>query len=240
MLSRPVKLSARALSALIRSQCKAEPHAVVESETDWPDGPDDSGMWRECDQLGWLNRHGRLDVDVVDTLWTLVRPTQEYFGWFQFGTRRIAVLVGVLGSRGVLAYRENDDVSLYTLHPGESPVHALIREIPDHPPAYIDAFSVRVADLDPDRWHGISKQTRHDRHLVAGLQAEPTVGEGELHASIRDSTYRCVAIAEPVRYVDLMRGRIMLVTAHGHLSVAAGTKTLLASRLTEAVRTLTD
>jgi hypothetical protein len=207
-----------ALARMLHTQRLGRPHRVLYAEPVWTDDDRtaEAAMWAEF---------GQVDGDLLDTLSVLARPTTEYFAWFTEHGRQYGVLVAQAGGESVLAYRDGDDVTIRALDRTESLPMALMRQLPDAPPAPIDAVNIR---LD-------GGQRPQDTAKLAALAQQQPTGQGELYAGARDRQGHYV-VTNPIRYQDYPTGRVLVVLTDDHLSLAPATKRVLLTSLTEVAR----
>lgn len=227
---------------MMQTRDKGRLHQVLEPSAVWrdPDGDRvaDAGMWAQFDRAGLVDRRGRLDADAMDTLAVLGRPGVEYFAIFvERGQHRAALVAGGAGET-VVAFRKGENVELSSIRE-ESPPSALMRQLPDMPPAPVASLNVRMNDMAAGRPASSSNAAR-DARVLARLGAQRLVGQGELYAGIRDHHGRYRVTDNPIRYHDLRSGRVLVVCSPGYLSVAPATKRLLLTHLIKAHETLAD
>ena len=237
---RAARVSAAALSTVFREEFQAEPHPTLAAEPVWRDA---TGLreahlaaYREFGLLGWLNRKGLVAGHVLDTLSVLTRPSYEYYGMFQSRGRVHSVLVVVGPSESVLVARSGDDLSLVCLRDNESASHAFVRQLPEYPAARADSLNVRLADLGGQEDSG--RLGQQDARKVRLLSEQRAVGMGELWVAARDRRGTRRTCAQPVRYLDLATGRILLTITDGYVSIAPASRELLRTRITEAMRAI--
>jgi hypothetical protein len=204
----------------------------------------------ECARLGWLDRRGRLDVEVVAALAVLCRPGVEFFGWVHDGERTVGLLAAAIGRQALLAVRDGDLVRLSRIRSTELP-EILVGQLPDVPAGRMRPVRIARAELVATTRDGrrrletgvgsfpASEPARRVREL-AGL---PMLGTGELHVAVRDPVGHRRTVAEPLRYTDTSAGRFgYRVGADGgedYVSVAGATRADLVTQLRQIHRTLT-
>jgi len=238
-LTRAVRISADAFCQVLRDECEAEPPVIIEPEPVLRQDTDPSRLdTAEYARLGWVNRRGLIAGDVLDTLSVVAHPRVEYYGWFSYHAGMRSVLVACGDSEAVLVYRDGDMLTVDSLRPNESSTYALVRELPDHPPAKLDAVNVRLADLDPDNEWAVDARTRDDARKLRFHAEQDTIGLGELWVAIRDHHRTRRVCPFPVRYRDVQAGRMLVSDAGGYASIAPATKELLRTRLEQAYREL--
>jgi hypothetical protein len=245
VLPRPVTITVSALAGVLRAHDLGEPPVLIQPNPLWldPSGEVDANaaMWTELVDVGLADRRGRLDGDVLDSLYVLARPGVEYVAVFTSDGRQDGVVVAARGSEAVVARREGDAVTLSSLRHA-SLAETLLRQVPDAAPAPIGTLNVRVADLaslperadDPFGDTGSATQQAHTLGILARARL---IGQGELSVGIRDH-YGRRQVSAPIRYQDYKIGRVVIVAAAGYLSVAPASKKLLLTRLHDAYRTL--
>jgi hypothetical protein len=228
-----VTVTVSALSGVLRAQGVGELPVLIQPNPVWLDPEGDreasAAMWTEFAEVDLLDRRGRLDGDVLDTLHVLARPSVEHAAVFTADERQDSVVLATQGEETVVAYREGEAVTLTSLRHPSLP-ETLLRQLPDARPAPIGNVNVRVADDTSDR-----EQAR----TLNALAKARLVGQGELYVGVRDH-YGRHRISAPIRYHDYKIGRVVVVTGGGYLSVAPASKKLLLARLLDAHRALVD
>lgn len=246
-MARSVTITVGALAGVLRAQEIGEPPVLVQPNLVWTD-PEadrkaDAAKWTEFAEVGLVDRRGRLDGDVLDTLHVLARPSVEYQVVFTTGGRENRVVIAVRGDEAVLAYREGNAVTLTSLR--RAPVaETLLRQIPDARPAPIGTLNVRVTDLASlknreDDPFGDAGSTAQQAHALAILAKARLLGQGELYVGVRDHSGRR-QLSPPIRYQDYKVGRVVIITDAGYLSVAPASKQQLLTRLRDAHQALAD
>ena len=234
MLAGSVRVTVAALTRVLR-QHRLGVHPVLDVTPTFSDGAEDraaeAAMWREFGELGLLDRRGRLDPGVLDTLLVLARPTVEYFGWFSSRFRDYGLLVAELGGDAVVAVRGAHAVRITPVD-GESLPETVIRQLPPVRPARMRAVNIRRAELSGD------SLPDSDVAAVRQLVAQAPTGLGELHVAVRDRLARRRITTEPVRYRDTRRGRVLVRLTDDYLSLAPADHRLLATRLRDAYEAL--
>lgn len=234
MLSGSVRITVTALVRVLR-QHRLGVHPVLDTTPTFTDAAQDrvadAAMWRELGEWGLLDRRGRLDPGVLDTLLVLARPSVEYFGWFSTSRRDYGLLVAELGDDAVVAVRGSHAVRITPVN-GESLPETAIRQLPQTRPARIRAVNLRRGDLSGD------SSSDKDVSVVRQLVAQPPTGLGELHVAVRDRLARRRTTIEPVRYRDSRKGRVLVRLTEDYLSVAPADHRLLAARLRDAYEAL--
>jgi hypothetical protein len=228
VLSRPVKITVRALADMLRIQgigalpVAIQPEPVVFD----PDSDRDAaeGAWQDFRDVGLVNRRGRLDGEALDTLHVLARPGIEYTAIVVGSGYHDEIIVAAHGSETVIARRVDHAVTLASVRNASLP-ETLLREIPDAHPARIGAINVRI--------DGSAEPTARDARTLAYLTGHHPTGHGELSVAVRDP-YGRRRRSTPIRYQDFPIGRVVVVIGGGYLSVAPATKVLLRDRLHSA------
>ncbi len=246
MVASPVTITVNALSAILRTQNIGEPPLVIRPHPVWTDPEGDreaeAAAWTEFREIGWVDRRGRLDGEVLDGLHMLVRPSIEYTAVFMADGRQHNVVIAGHGDEMVMAYRDGQAVTLSMVRHQSLP-ETLLRQIPDARPAPIDALNVRLSDLAALRsdgdMTGNGSYAARDARTVGLLMKRRLIGQGELYVGIRDH-YGRRRVSAPIRYQDYKPGRVVVMVTSGFLSVAPATKKLLLDRLQRAHQALTD
>lgn len=226
MPSGSVTVTVGALSTLLRAHGIGELPVAVRPSPVWTDQDGEraaiAAAVTEFREVGWIDRWGRLDGEALDSLHVLARPAVEYTAFVARRGRQHRVVVAGRGSTAVLVIREGNAVTLTVLRHRSLP-EALLRHLPDTPPAPVDAVNVRLDAAD---------------HRLAGLARNDPIGQGELSVTVHDH-YGRRRTSTPIRYQDYRFGRVVVVAADGYLSVAPAGKPLLLARLRDAYRDLT-
>jgi EspG family len=204
----------------------------------------------ECGRLGWLDRRGRLDVEVVAALAVVCRPAVEFYGWVNDGERTVGVLSAAIGKNAVLVVRDADVVRLSHVRAEELP-EMLVGQLPEVPAGRVRPVRIELAELAATTRDGRRRSesgvgtypASESARLVRQLADLPVLGTGELHVAVRDALGRRRTVPEPVRYQDTPQGRFgyMVSGAGGEESMflAGVSRPDLVARLREAHRTLT-
>lgn len=192
----------------------------------------DAAVRDQCAGLGWLDRRGRLDVDVVATLDVLCNGHTEITGWIT----TTGVVAAASGRRAVLAIRNADDVQIHEIHPDDL-VNALVRLVPDVPAGNRQAVTVTQSEWNAPRTPGAvsvrppSQELQRARDLVD----LPRTGSGEFHPAVRDSVGRRRP-GRQVSYIDTSAGRYLVDVTEEHtdcrITYTPASRHTLAVRLT--------
>lgn len=244
MLARPVTVTVSALASMLRIHHVGELPIVLQPNPTWCGPAADQHAAdmasREFTRVGLTGRSGRLDADTVDTLHVLARPSVEYLAVLLGEDHQDGVVVAARGDETVVAYRAGDTVTLTSVRAASLP-ETLLRQIPDAPPAPIEAVNMRVDDLvgrDGDPLVDGSAGTG-DTRTMAFLKRQPLVCQGELYVAVRDA-YGRYRRSPAVRFQDYTAGRVLVVVSRGYLSIAPATKVLLRDRLRTAHKELVE
>jgi hypothetical protein len=248
VLPGPATVATGVLAWAVREERLGEPHPVLaptarwRPRTGWAEAKELAHQ--EFARLGWLDRRGRLDVDVVAALAVLCRADSECYGWISEGGHTIAVLTAATGRPGLLAIRDGDLVRLSHIRSTEL-AEKLVAQLPPVPAARTQPLRVLRDELAVTTRDGrrrsetgvIFAPAGTPARLVRQLGALPTLGTAELHVAVRDSAGRHRA-AQPLRCVDTSRGRYFYLIRNGEVLVAPGGRAELVARLRELVRTV--
>ena len=248
MLPGSARLPLDALARLVRQEGIGELPDVLAPAAVWRPAADENAAGTRAregaSRLGWLDRHGRLDVDVTASLAVVCRGGVEFKGWISStSTGDTGVLVAATGREAILAVAGRGEVSLRRAPPKKL-AETLTAQIPDVRAGDGAAVSVPLEDLrNATQWQRPAPGTvaarpvpRADLRQVLRITGLPTTGSGELWIAIRDSMGRRRQIPSPLRYADTESGRYLnLATLSGNgemwLLVAPGTRHDLAIRL---------
>jgi hypothetical protein len=173
-------------------------------------------MWREFGELRLVDRDGRPNQDLLDTIVILGRPSIEYFGWFATLDREYGVLVAGRGEDAVLAIRGRRAVRISPVLDEPLP-ETLVGRLPTTPAAHIGTVNIRRAQLRSVAERGARPPSTIGRDVSVARQliANPALGLGELHVAIRDTLDRRRVTAEPIRYRDDRKGRVLVRVTPG-------------------------
>jgi hypothetical protein len=227
VLSQPLTLDADALARLVRLENLGELHITLKALGLWRPRAEEHRVETETrarfQQLGLLDRRGRLDVEVAASLAVLCRAGAEFYGWINEGERTRAVLAAAIGREAVLAIRDDDEVTINQIRPEALP-QVLVAQIPDVPPARGDALNVMRSEAvsavggrhRTEAGVG-SRPAPREVRAVQQIAALPTTGGGELYVAVRDRAARRRSVTYPLRYADTVTGRWL-----NHMSDAGG------------------
>ncbi|TCO62934.1 ESX secretion-associated protein EspG [Actinocrispum wychmicini] len=242
MLSRPVTITVGALADMLRIHRVGELPIVLQPDPTWNDPTADQhaaeAAWQEFTKVGLARRSGRLDGDTVDTLHVLARPSVEYLAVVLGEDYQDGVVVAARGDETVIAYRAGETVTLTSVRAASGP-ETLLRQIPDAPPAPIEAVNVPVnglAEEARDSFADASSAAR-DSRTMAMLRRQQVVCQGELYVGVRDA-YGRYRRSPAVQFQDYPAGRVLVVISGGYLSIVPATKVVLRDRLRAAYREL--
>jgi hypothetical protein len=220
----PVTVTVDALATMLRAHGIGELPVAIRPGAVWhdPDGDREAeaAAWTEFREVGWVDRHGRLDGDVLDSLHVVAHPVVEYTAIIARAGRQHSVVVAARGDDGIIINRKGAAVTLSWLRHQSLP-ETLLRQVPDARPAPIDALNVRLTDAG----------------VLTTLSRRRLLGQGELYVGVRDH-YGRHRVSVPIRYQDYDIGRVVVVTSDDYISVAPGTKALLLARLRDTHQTM--
>ncbi|SMD16364.1 EspG family protein [Kibdelosporangium aridum] len=241
MLPRPVRLPVDALATLLRQERIGELPEVLAPAAVWRPRDEvqaaQASAYEEAKRLGWLDRHGRLDVDVAAALSVLCRASVEYYGWI---ARRRSILAAATGREAILAVRDDTEISLRKAKASKL-AEALVGQLPDMRPGSGTPVSVPVDELRAAARK--RRPARPDLRQVLQVMAQPSAGSGELWVAVRDSLGRRTEVTHPLRYADTKWGRFLnlaTVSSGGDLwlTVAPASPSELVTRLRSLERLL--
>ncbi|RZS44611.1 ESAT-6 protein secretion system EspG family protein [Herbihabitans rhizosphaerae] len=209
----------------------------------------------ECDRLGWLDRRGRLDVEVETTLRVLCRAATEFYGWVSHRDDDAELITGVvaaaIGREAVLAMRQQDTVWLSQIPNANELAETLVYQLPDVRPADVSPLRVSTKELAATSASGRTRapggvairRASPEARQIRQIMDLPVRGSGELYAGVRDSRDRYLTSEYPLRYADTDRGRYRArhTPADGviYLDVGPGTDVDLIRQLRELHEMLT-
>ncbi|MGQ0842036.1 ESX secretion-associated protein EspG [Actinokineospora sp.] len=238
------------LDRVLRAEGVGELPLVLAPPPGWrpraENGALDTRARAECARLGWLDRLGRLDVEVAASLRVLCHADVAFFGWLSDGTRTIGVLTGAIGREAVLAIKDGDTVWLDRT-PAVKLAATLVAQAPDVPPGRGGAVRVSQGDLLATTPDGSRRSDSGVGHRRASVEARAVrartelaeTGSGELYAALRDPVGRRTGIG--VHYVDTVQGRYVTEVVDGpdgrHVLVSPVSRSDLVRRLRTATRT---
>ena len=204
----------------------------------------------ELAALGLLAHGGVVAPELRSTIQTLTRPDGEFYGWVGTQHQMVGMLAAVRGGDAVLAVADGRAVTLSPARP-DGLAEAVIAQLPVLTAAQGRAVSIAESDLTGDaaqRWdEGFSgfgqSQESPDVRILKALLAQPPLGTGKLHVSMRDAAGRRVVAPSSLSYLDLPEGRWMVQVApngsgQNWVIAAPGTPQLLVSKLYEMARAL--
>lgn len=219
----PATLPATHLASLLLTANLGEPHKTLAPETRWLPPAELDSVRREtrdlATELGWHDRHGRLDREVAASLAVLCRPQVEFYGWIAHEGRTRGALAGRIGRDAVLAVRDPDEtVRLRPIGHDRLPdrLVALTPDVPagHGPPLVVSAAEVRATRPD-GRTHtpaGVGiRRAPPDVRRAYQLATTPSTGHGELLVATSDVTGRR-RTPRALRYTDTTVGRFAVLT----------------------------
>jgi hypothetical protein len=232
VLPMPVRLPLRVLADLVAGLGLGDLHISIAPTPMWRDPT----MGRQVDnrvelhltRLGWRQRDGSVDREVVTALAVLCRPEAGFHGWLTHEHRTTSVLAAAVGREAVLAVRAEDTVSLRGAHRLRL-AERLVAQLPEVVPGTGSPLRVDRAELratDPtgrQRTEGGAglRRARSDVRRAVRLVSAPTTGAGELYAIPGDG--------RPVSYVDTTHGRYLVTAVREVLEIRpAGAMDLVA------------
>lgn len=246
VLPGPATVTTGVLAWVVREEGVGELHPVLAPTAVWRP----RAGWAEAAELaraevarlGWLDRRGRLDVEVVAALAVLCRPGTECYGWISEGGHTIGVLATARGRQALLAIRDGDSVRLSHIRTSEL-LERLVAQLPDAPTPRMRPLLVPRAELAATNRDGrlrlatgvVSTQASTAARVVRQLGELPTLGTAELHVAARDDGGRRRA-AGPLRCVDTSQGRYFYLVRNGEVLVAPASRAELVARLRELLR----
>lgn len=245
MLPRPLSLSAHALDRMVQRENIGSLHVALAPTALWIPQDEqyevDKQVTQEFAQLGLIDAHGHLDVELIDSLAVLCRPIEERYGWISKGGHVRGVLAGSIGREAILAIRDGEEIWMSQIRP-EHLEQALVAQLPEHPKARGEVINVVFSDLAAARSGGTSGGVREkpvgsEIRRVLQFAEEPTLGGAELYAGHRDGQGGYRYTEHPLRVVDTREGRWENVTTprpdDALITIAPATAGDIANRLRE-------
>lgn len=214
-------LSERALERVVAHFEIGDPHTVLRPTPVWLDDEEQAAENRalqpEIAALPIYEGPGRLDRDVVDSLRCLCRPEVAYAAMTHINGELRNLLVCSLGREALLADRRNGRISLHQISPSGLET-ALVRALPEYPPARFAPFSVPFAG-EEESSAGVmvrvgNRPDERIRRLWDELVAHRQYGGGQVMLELRDAMGRFARSTEPVVFVDAEIGRWSRSTEH--------------------------
>jgi hypothetical protein len=242
------RLPVDALARLVSEEGIGQLPDVVAATAVWrPWDEVDAGKARayeEATRCGWLDRRGRLDVEVVEALKVLCRAEVEFSGWVatqEKGT--VGLFAGASGREGILAVRDGDDVRLRRAQPKKL-AETLVGQLPEFPAGAGVPVSVPVEELRAaaDRRPGavsVQPVPRAEVRQVLRVAELPATGSGELWVAVRDKVGRRRQVSHPLRYADTERGRFLNLLQEDWFVLAPASWSELVTRLRNLHKELT-
>jgi hypothetical protein len=255
-----------AFRAIWRWEDIGEPHNVLADAMTWLDEDEQRAADRQAWDL--LARHGLagprgLHPEFRDLVRLIDRPETEFFGWITAPQVDIGVLVSVGRRNAGLVVRDQPAgvVRVHRIHP-DGALDALMAQLPPVPPARGASVSVPEAEMRErpgPRVRPLAEQTgftslaavrreqeASERPEVTALKEivnQPRTGGGQLYAARWTSMGVRKRVERPVIYLDTATGRWLTQvrrspSGESWVVAAPATPQLLASRLREALRTL--
>ena len=250
VLPAPARVPARLLTALVAERGFGELHLALATMATWT--YDRGPLRREVDtlitELGWRDRRGELEREVVATLTVLCKPAVEFYGWITDQDDTIGVLAASIAREAVLAVRHSDGtVQLSNIHSGRLAEH-LVAQTPDIRPGRMTPFTVSLAEVrSTDRTGrqrtatGASiRRAAPEVRLAKAFATTPTTGAGHLYVAVRDADgIRRDHEDTPVSYLDNVDGRyVERLAGTGMATVRPATRADLVTELLARQRKL--
>ena len=223
VLPAPARVPAEFLGWLVTDANLGELHKTLAPEVRWLPPTEHDALRRQgqetLTELGWRDRHGKLEREIAGSLTVLCRAQVEYYGWIAHDGQTIGVLAGRIGKEGVLAVHQPDSTVWLTSVNSTRLAERLVAQTPDVPAGRGGAFTVSSAEVRATRRDGRQRtpagvgvrragpEVRHAQRLAA----LPTTGHGELSVARRDELGRRHRCPRPVRYTDTAEGRFALL-----------------------------
>ncbi|MCT2582372.1 ESX secretion-associated protein EspG [Actinophytocola gossypii] len=223
VLPAPVRVPASLLAWLVTDANLGELHKTLAPEALWLPPAGQDALRRQghdmLTELGWRDRHGKLEREVAGSLTVLCRPRVEYYGWIAHDEQTIGVLAGRIGKEAVLAVNQPGSTIWLTSVNSTRLAERLVAQTPDMPAGRGGALTVSPAEVRATRRDGRQRTPAGVGVRRAGpevrdaqrLAALPTTGHGELSVAKRDELGRRHRYPRPVRYTDTSEGRFVLL-----------------------------
>jgi hypothetical protein len=247
VLPAPASVPVATLARIVRRAGLGELHLVLAPTATWQPRAArreaDDEAWVACTQLGWLDRRGRLDVEVAAALRVLCQPAVECYGWIDDGQCVRGVLCAAIAKEALLAIRDGDVVwvsrTRSTILPevlaAQTPEVAAGRGRPVRAPrAEVAATSPRDGRAITATGAGRLMASPEARQIRQFTEL-PVLGGGELRVAVRDHLGRRTAAPHALHYVDTARGRYLTLNeatgGEPHVLIIPASRADLATRL---------
>jgi hypothetical protein len=222
VLPAPAEVPAALLAWLVADANLGELHKTLTPEAQWLPPAGHDALRRQgqemLTELGWRDRHGKLEREVTGSLAVLCRPSVEYYGWIAHDGHTIGVLAGKLGKEAILAvHRPDATIALTSINSTRLAVR-LVAQTPDVPAGRGKSFTVSAAEVRATRRDGRLRtpsgvgvrRAGPEVGLAQRLAGLPSTGHGELCVAKRDALSRRHRVPRPLRYTDTSEGRFMM------------------------------
>lgn len=226
MVLKQVELSLDTMLTAMRQAGCGDPHQIFAGGLRYipPSSANqvDRAAFEELSQYGFTQGRG-FTPGFEEVLELLDRPPTEYFAYARTMDEQFGVLVAVRGRFAVTALCQGERVWLKTVSPDNSPVDALIANLPPCAPADFTPFSLPQAEFRheeeaDDLYDG--PRSRAARQLDE-IFNQPYFGVGQFYAAKRVNGGPRTLTEDSLGYLDLEAGRVAI-----HLSGAPGNRYL--------------
>ncbi|NBH11852.1 ESX secretion-associated protein EspG [Amycolatopsis sp. SID8362] len=242
MVRNQVELSLDTLLTAMRQAGCGEPHQVFAGGLRYIPPSSASRVNRaafeELSEYGFT-QGDRFTAEFEEILHLLDRPATEYFAYARDMDEQRGVLVAVQGRSAVAARCQGERVWLKTVSPDNSPVDALIANLPQYAPARFTPFSLlqeefrREEEVDDIYDNGPTRS--RDARQLDKIFGQPYYGVGQFYAAKRRPGEPRTMTRDSLSYLDVDSGRVAMTLTgspgHRYISVLPGEPGLLAQKV---------
>jgi hypothetical protein len=169
--------------------------------------------FEELSQFGFTQGNG-FTSEFEDVLHLLDRPATEYFAYARDMDEQIGVLVAVEGRYAVTAVCQGERVWLKTVGRDNSPVDALVANLPQYAPANFTPFSLPQSDFqqaeEVDDLYDNGPARSLEARRLDEIFGQPYFGVGQFYAAKRANGGPRTLARDSLNYLDVDAGRVAI------------------------------
>lgn len=241
MVLKQVEISLNTLLTAMRQVGCGEPHQVFAGGLRYipPSSANQVGRaaFEELSQFGVTQGDG-FTPEFEDVLHLLDRPATEFFAYARDMDEQLGVLVAVQGRFAVTALCQGERVWLKIVGRDNSPVDALVANLPQRAPASFAPFSLPQDEFqheEVDDLYDTGPSRSRVARQVDEIFEQPYYGVGELYAAKRVNGGPRTLARDSLSYLDVDAGRVAIelsgAPGNRYITVLPGEPGLLAQKV---------